>query len=100
MNGRIPNRKSYAAYVDDRPEDRVFRVDRTVYNDPEILEAEYRNIFEANWVFLCHQAHVPKPGDYFATHIGPGSTATAASCSAAWQPMCLICAITSARRPR
>jgi benzoate/toluate 1,2-dioxygenase alpha subunit len=70
MNGRIPNRTSYAAYVDDRPEDRIFRVDRTVYNDPEILEAEYRNIFEANWVFLCHQAHVPKPGDYFATHIG------------------------------
>jgi hypothetical protein len=50
--------------------DRVFRVDRAIYNDPDVLEAEYRNIFEANWVFLCHEAHICNPGDYFATHIG------------------------------
>ena len=64
------NRRSFADYIDDRPGDRVFRVDRAIYNDPDILEAEYRNIFEANWVFLCHDAHVRSPGDYFATHIG------------------------------
>lgn len=69
-NGTLRNRRSYADYVDDRPDEGVFRVDRAIYNDPEILEAEYRDIFEANWVFLCHEAHVPKPGDYFATHIG------------------------------
>lgn len=63
-------RRSFADYIEDRPQDRVFRVDRAVYNDPDILEAEYRNIFEANWVFLCHEAHVRNPGDYFATHIG------------------------------
>ena len=54
----VPNRRDFAAYIDDRPKDGVFRVDRAIYNDPEILEAEYRNIFEANWVFLCHDAHV------------------------------------------
>jgi benzoate/toluate 1,2-dioxygenase alpha subunit len=64
------NQGRYAAFIDDRPADGVFRVDRTVYNDPEVLEAEYRNIFEANWVFLCHEDHVRKPGDFFATHIG------------------------------
>jgi benzoate/toluate 1,2-dioxygenase subunit alpha len=66
----LRNRRSFAAYIDDRPAEGVFRVDRTIYNDPDILEAEYRNIFEANWVFLCHDAHIRKPGDYFATHIG------------------------------
>ena len=64
------DRQGFARYIDDRPRDRVFRVDRSIYNDPEILEAEYRNIFEANWVFLCHEAHIRKPGDFFATHIG------------------------------
>jgi len=70
ISGKRSNRKSYAAYVDDRPQDAVFRIDRSVYNDPEILEAEYRYIFESDWVFLCHDGHVPKSGDYFATHIG------------------------------
>jgi benzoate/toluate 1,2-dioxygenase alpha subunit len=69
-NGALPNRRSFAGYVDDRPDAGVFRIDRAIYNDPAILEAEYRSIFEANWVFLCHEAHVPKPGDFFATHIG------------------------------
>ena len=64
------HRRGFARYIDDRPRDRVFRVDRAIYNDPEVLEAEYRNIFEANWVFLCHEAHARYPGDFFATHIG------------------------------
>jgi benzoate/toluate 1,2-dioxygenase alpha subunit len=70
MNGVNSNRRGFADYIDDRPKDGVFRVDRTIYNDPDVLDAEYRNIFEANWVFLCHEAHVRKPGDFFATHIG------------------------------
>jgi hypothetical protein len=60
----LRNRRSFADYIDDRPMDRVFRVDRTIYNDPEVLQAEYRNIFEANWVFLCHEAHIRNSGDY------------------------------------
>jgi benzoate/toluate 1,2-dioxygenase subunit alpha len=70
MNGAIPNRNRFSAYVDDRPEDRIFRIDRSIYHDPDILEAEYRNIFESGWVFLCHESHIPKPGDFFSTHIG------------------------------
>ncbi len=56
--------------IDDRPEDGVFRIDRRIYLDDEIFETEMRNIFEANWQFLCHESQVKKPGDYFATHIG------------------------------
>ena len=60
----------FAALVDDRPEDGVFQVSRRVYNDPAILEAEYKNIFEANWVFLAPEGLLKEPGDYVATHIG------------------------------
>lgn len=56
--------------IDDRPEDHVFRVDRRIYLDQELFEAEIRNIFEADWIFLCHESQVKKPGDYFAAHIG------------------------------
>ena len=61
---------SYAALIDDRPEEGFFRLDRSIYNDPAILEAEYRNIFESGWLFLCHESMIAKPGDYFSTHIG------------------------------
>jgi benzoate/toluate 1,2-dioxygenase subunit alpha len=62
--------RGYAALFDDRPEDGIFRIDRSIYNDPAILEAEYRSIFEGGWLFLCHESVIPKTGDYFATHIG------------------------------
>lgn len=68
--GTLLKRHRFADYIDDRPKDRVFRIDRAIYNDPAILEAEYRNIFEANWIFLCHEAHVRNPGDYFTTQLG------------------------------
>ncbi len=55
--------------IDDRPEDGVFRIDRRIYLDEEIFETEMRNIFEANWQFLCHE-NGGKPGDYYTTHIG------------------------------
>jgi benzoate/toluate 1,2-dioxygenase alpha subunit len=70
MNINLRLGRSYRSYIDDRPQDGVFRVDRAVYNDPDILDAEYRSIFERGWVFICHDDHVRRPGDFFATHIG------------------------------
>ena len=69
MDGMV-NRARFDGLVDDRPEDGVFRVDRRIYLDEAIFEAEMRNIFESGWQFLCHESQVKKPGDYFATHIG------------------------------
>ncbi len=60
----------FAAFIDDRPDQHIFRVDRRVYNDPAILEAEYRSIFEGGWLFLCHESFVPNPGDFYATYMG------------------------------
>lgn len=63
-------KRDIASYIDERPSEGIFRVDRAVYNDPEVLEAEYVNIFEKSWIFLCHESFVPNPGDFYATHIG------------------------------
>jgi benzoate/toluate 1,2-dioxygenase alpha subunit len=60
----------FAALVDDRPADGVFRVDRAIYTDDAVFDAEMVRIFEHCWVFLCHESQVSAPGDYFATTIG------------------------------
>ena len=65
-----PISKRFASLVDDRVEDGMFRVDRSIYTDEAVAEAEFANIFERGWVFLCHDSQVPKHGDYFATEIG------------------------------
>ena len=44
--------RDFAAYVDDRPGDGVFRVDREVYLDEEILEAELK-VFSRETGFTC-----------------------------------------------
>jgi len=58
------------ALVDDRVDEGVFRVDRSVYTDQDIFEAEIERIFEKGWVYLCHESQVPEANCYFATDIG------------------------------
>ncbi len=65
-----PYRRSFRDLVDDRVDEGVFRVDRAVYNDEAVFEAEMQRIFEGGWVFLCHESQVEKPGDYWSTEIG------------------------------
>ena len=69
MDGMV-NSSGIGDLIDDRPADHVFRVDRRIYLDQGLFEAEIKNIFEADWIFLCHESQVKKPGDYFAAHIG------------------------------
>ena len=56
--------------VDDRVDEGVYRVDRAVYTDEAVFEAEIERIFEGGWVFLCHESQVERPGDYWSTEIG------------------------------
>ena len=58
------------ALVDDRVEEGMFRVDRSVYTEQAIFEREMTHIFEKCWVFLCHESQVAGHGDYFSTEIG------------------------------
>ncbi len=48
----------------------AFRVDRSVYFDPEIFEAELASIFEGGWIYLCHESQIASAGDYFSTRMG------------------------------
>ena len=59
-----------ARYIDDRPREHVFRVDRRAFRDADLHEAEMALIFERQWNYLCHESQIAAPGDYFATHIG------------------------------
>jgi benzoate/toluate 1,2-dioxygenase alpha subunit len=62
--------KDFAAMVDDRVRDGVFRVERSVYTDPTVFAAEIERIYEKGWVYLCHESQVPDAGSFFACEIG------------------------------
>ena len=47
-----------------------FRVARSAYTDQDIFEIEMKNIFEANWVYICHESQIPNVGDYYSAKIG------------------------------
>ncbi len=61
---------SYADYLDDRPEDGIYRLDRRVFTDPEIFELEMTQVFEKTWLFLCHESQIAKPHDFMTTYMG------------------------------
>jgi hypothetical protein len=46
-------------YVDDRPDEGVFRVHRDVCSGPEIFELEMKYIFERTWNFLTIEESLP-----------------------------------------
>lgn len=56
--------------IDDRPADGVFRLDRRMFTDPELFEAERRHVFEGGWVFLGLACQIPDAHDYFTLQIG------------------------------
>ena len=67
----IPNSPpAFHALVDDRPEHGVFRVDRAVYTDEAVFEAEIDRIFEGSWVYVAHESQLPGTGDFFTTWMG------------------------------
>lgn len=57
-------------FVDDRPEDGVFRVNRAIFTDQEVFEREIEQIFESGWVFLGIESQAENPHDFFTTTMG------------------------------
>jgi anthranilate 1,2-dioxygenase (deaminating, decarboxylating) large subunit len=45
-------------------------VDRSLYTDPQIFEAEMDKIFGRTWVWVAHVSELPKPGDFRSTFVG------------------------------
>ena len=62
--------KDIRLYLDDRPQDGVFRVHRNAFHDPEVFEMEMKYIFERVWNFLGLETQLRKPHDFFTTHVG------------------------------
>lgn len=45
-------------------------IDRRIYNDEELFEAEMQQIFGRSWLFLCHETQIPERGDFFEAVMG------------------------------
>ena len=60
----------FASFVEHHPESGTARIKRLANISPEIFDMEMRYIFEANWVYLCHDSQLSKPGDFFTTTMG------------------------------
>nr|ART38691.1 G266 [uncultured bacterium] len=57
-------------YFVDQPAQRQFNVHRDLFRDAALFELEMAHVFEANWVYLCHESQLPNANDYYTTHIG------------------------------
>ena len=56
--------------IDDRPDDGIFRVNRAIFTDPAVFEAEMKVLFEDGWVFLGLESQAPDRHDFFTTFAG------------------------------
>jgi benzoate/toluate 1,2-dioxygenase alpha subunit len=57
-------------FIDDRPADGVFRVNRAIFTDQAVFDAEMRMLFEGGWVFLGLESQAAEPHDFFTTFAG------------------------------
>ncbi len=65
-----PSIADLAAYIDERFDEGVDRVDRSIFTDPELFELEMEKIWEGNWIYLAHESQIPNPNDFMTLTMG------------------------------
>jgi p-cumate 2,3-dioxygenase alpha subunit len=55
--------------VDDRARG-IFRVNRRVFTDPEILEQERAEVFDRSWLYAGHESEIANSGDFVTRKVG------------------------------
>jgi len=63
----LPVRDSYL-HVDEP--NGLFRVQRDVFLDADVLAAERERVFDRSWLYLGHESEVAAPGDFRARELG------------------------------
>ena len=48
----------------------LFRVHRSAFVAPEILEAERERVFDRSWLFAAHESEISRPGDFVTRDVG------------------------------
>ncbi|MEL0081894.1 MAG: Rieske 2Fe-2S domain-containing protein, partial [Gammaproteobacteria bacterium] len=56
--------------IDNRPEEGVVRVDRSIFTDPELFELEMEKIWEGNWIYMAHESQIPNVNDFMTLFMG------------------------------
>ena len=54
--------------VDDRDAG-LFRVNRQVFTDPDIMALEQRRVFERSWIYAGHESEIPRAGDFVSRDV-------------------------------
>ena len=67
----------YEGLVDDDRKKELFRVNRRAFTDPDILEAEKRNVFAKSWLYVGHESEIPQPGSFVRRKV-------------AWRPVIMV----------
>ncbi|MAA73357.1 MAG: benzoate 1,2-dioxygenase large subunit [Salinisphaeraceae bacterium] len=58
------------SFIDEQPDQGIYRVHRSMFTDEDLFELEMRHIFEGGWVFMAHESQLPDPFDFITGHIG------------------------------
>ena len=50
--------------------DDACHISREVFTSQQVYQWEKQHIFGKNWLYLCHDSQIPKPGDFITTYMG------------------------------